>query len=148
MVMSVDGSGGQWFSSLLRTGRIYRLIDTALGQGNREERISAIIQLGRSGDPRAVRPLVDCCREGDPAIRRSAIEALGEIGSGRAVDVLIERLDDPGEDPGIRMSAASALATIRNDRALSEVKARVSNPDIDPALRSAIEEMLDRTAVR
>jgi HEAT repeat protein len=148
MVMSVDGSGGQWFSSLLRTGRIYRLIDTALEQGNREERISAIIQLGRSGDPRAVRPLVDCCGEEDIAIRKSAIDALGEIGSGRAVDVLVERLDDPEEDRGIRISAASALASIRSDRAVSELKVRGSDLDMDPALHSAIADALDRMAVR
>lgn len=144
MVMSVDGSGGQWFSSLLRTGRIYRLIDTALEQGNREERISAIIQLGRSGDPRAVRPLVDCCSEEDIAIRKSAIDALGETGSGRAVDVLIERLDDPGEDRAVRISAASALGAIRSDRAVSELKVRVSDLTMDPALLSAIADALDR----
>lgn len=144
MVMSVEGSGGQWFSSLLRTGKIYRLIDTALEQGNREERISAIIKLGRSGDPRAVRPLVDCCGEKDAGIRRAAIDALGETGSGRAVDVLIERLDDPGEDHGVRISAASALASIRSDRALSELKVRGSDLNVNPVLRSAIADAVDR----
>jgi hypothetical protein len=102
MDMGVIGSGDQWFSSRVRTGGIYRLIDAALKEGSREARIEAIVHLGESRDPRAVYPLIECCGDSDPSIRRFAIEALGKIGSGRAVDVLVgpdQRRGRPGIDP-------------------------------------------------
>jgi hypothetical protein len=145
MGMIVDASGGQWFAALERTGRIYRLIDMALEDQRMERRIWAIIQLGESGDPRAVRPLMDCCAEEDPVIRNSAINALGKIGSGRAIDLLVERLDDVKEETRIRINAASALAAIRSERARDELRSRCSREGEDPLLQHAIADVVYRS---
>jgi HEAT repeat protein len=142
MDMSVIGSGDQWFSSRIRTGSIYRYIDAAQREGSREERLVAIVHLGETRDPRAVYPLMDCCAEKDPEIRRMAIEALGKIGSARAVDTLVDRLGDTNEDLAVRISAISALAAIRSDHACQELRSRAEDPGQDPAIRSAIAEVM------
>lgn len=148
MDMSVIVPGGQWFSDRSGTGKIYRLIDAALEEKNREERMVAIVRLGESADPRAVRPLILCCGEKDAEIRRYAIEALGKIRSGRAIDVLVEHLDDGKEDLAIRISAITALAAIRSEHACQELRSRSLDPEQDPAIRSAIAEVLGRAQDR
>ena len=80
--------------SLPKAGGVYRLINGTMGERSQKERINAVIALGQSDDPRAVRPLMDCCNDSDALIRRHATEALLKLRSGRAVDVLIERLKD------------------------------------------------------
>jgi HEAT repeat protein len=144
MDMGVIGSGDQWFSSRVRTGGIYRLIDAALKEGSREARIEAIVHLGESRDPRAVYPLIECCGDSDPSIRRFAIEALGKIGSGRAVDVLVGHLDDTNEDPDIRIGAVAALASIRSEHACQELRSRCADPGLDPEIRSAIAKVMEK----
>ena len=144
MDMGVIGSGDQWFSSRVRTGGIYRLIDAALKEGSREARIEAIVHLGESRDPRAVYPLIECCGDSDPSIRRFAIEALGKIGSGRAVDVLVGHLDDTKEITEVRISAVAALASIRSEHACQELRSRCADPGLDPEIRSAIAKVMEK----
>jgi HEAT repeat protein len=144
MDMGVIGSGDPWFSSRIRTGSIYRIIDAAQKEGSSEARIEAIVHLGESRDPRAVYPLIECCRDEDPSIRRCAIEALGKIGSGRAVDVLVEHLDDTNEDPDIRLGAVAALASIRSEHACQELRSRCADPGLDPAIQAAIAEAIKK----
>jgi HEAT repeat protein len=144
MDMSVIGSGDQWFSSRVRTGGIYRLIDAALKEGSREARIEAIVHLGESRDPRAVYPLIECCGDKDPSIRRCAIEALGKIGSGRAIDVLVGHLDDTNEELATRVSTVVALAAIRSEHACQELRSRCADPGLDPEIRSAIAKAMEK----
>jgi HEAT repeat protein len=144
MDMGVIGSGDPWFSSRIRTGSIYRLIDAAQKEGSWEERMEAIVRLGESGDPRAVYPLIECCGDKAPEIRRSAIEALGKIGSGRAVEVLVEHLDDTKEEPEVRISAVAALASIRSEHACQELRSRCADPGLDPEIRSAIAKVMEK----
>jgi HEAT repeat protein len=91
--------------------------------------------------------LADCCRDLDPEIRRTAIVGLQNLRSGRAVDVLIDRLRDKGELPGIRWHAAAALAAIRSYHAIQELRVRYADPDEDPALRFFISGELDRVQI-
>ena len=104
------------------------------------------MELGNSRDYGAVGLLTDCCRDLDPEIRRTAIVGLQNLRSGRAVDVLIDRLRDKSELPGTRRHAAAALAAIRSYRAIQELRARYADPGEDSTLRSFIGGELDRAA--
>ena len=103
---------------------------------------------GESDDPRAVRPLMDCCNDSDALIRRHATEGLFKLKSGRAVGVLIERLKDKKEQPATRENAASALAAIRSYSAIEGLRDLYADIDEDPALRSYVAEEIQRVRIR
>lgn len=126
---------GAWYEAAPGKGIVYDLSSAALSAPDTVSRLRAVVGLGKSGDPRAVRPLMDLVADRDPAIRRGAIAALGELKSGRAVEVLIGRLQDRGEEMEIRKRAAETLAAIRSTGALRELKSFSANADEDPALR-------------
>jgi HEAT repeat protein len=65
----------------------------ALNDGELAMRHSAAEWLGKSGDPRAVDPLLDALRDREPSVRAMAVWALDEINPSRA-----EREDDKGRD--------------------------------------------------
>jgi HEAT repeat protein len=140
--MIADRSVDEWFSSLPKTNGIYRIIEKTMDEKSQKERIWAVIALGESGDPRAVRPLIDCCRDRDPEIRGHAIGALHKLKSGRAVSVLIDRLKDKREQPEIRRHAAEALAEIRSSSAIEGLREMLSDADAEPALHSYIAGVL------
>jgi HEAT repeat protein len=142
--LSVD----EWYSSLPRTNGIYRLINGTMGDRGEKERVRAVIALGESDDPRAVRPLMDCCADKDPQIRLHATEALLKLRSGRAVSVLIERLRDKKERLVIRERAAAALAAVRSYSAIEGLRDLYADTDEDPALRSIVAEELHRIRIR
>jgi HEAT repeat protein len=147
MGMIADSMVDEWLSSLPKTDGIYRIIEKTMVDRDPEERISAIIALGNSRDPRAVQTLIDCCRDRNPEIRRRAIEGLQNLRSGRSVEVLIERLRDKRELHETRQRAAVALATIRSYNAIQELKNRVVDTNEDGALRSFIGWELDRVHI-
>lgn len=147
MNMCVEESIGQWYDPLPGTGGIYRLIAQAGGGTDQPDRIGAVIALGDSGDPRAVRPLIHCCNDEDSEIRRHATDALGKLRSGRAVYTLIERMKDKSEEAGTRQCAASALATIRTYSAIEGLRDRIFDVNEDPAIRSYVAEMLGRMRI-
>jgi HEAT repeat protein len=144
MGMIADSMVDEWDSSLPKTDGIYRLIEKTTDSRSSKVRIWAITALGNSGDPRAVRSLIDCCQDKSPEIRLRAIEGLQSLRSGRAVGVLIERIRDKEELPETRQRAAAALATIRSFSAIRELKNRHADPDEDGTLRTFIGGELDR----
>ena len=77
---------GEWYNSLPHNGGVYDLIYKAESGNTTAERLRAVVALGKSGDPRAVRPLADLLSETDTEIRLSATLALGNLKSGRSVD--------------------------------------------------------------
>ena len=137
----------EWDSSLPKTDGVYRLIEKTMNSRSPKVRIWAITSLGNSGDPRAVRSLIDCCQDQSPEIRLRAIEGLQSLKSGRSVDALIERLRDKKEMHETRKRAAVALATIRSYAAIQELKNRVVDTNEDGALRSFIGWELDRVHI-
>jgi len=147
MGMIADSMVDEWYSSLPKTDRIYRIIEKTMDDRSPKERIWALMALGNSGDPRAVRSLVDCCKDQDPEIRLHAIEGLHNLRSGRAVEVLIDRLREKEELPEIRQRAAAALAAIRSYSAMKELRIRKADTDEDGALRSFIGGELDRVQI-
>ena len=148
MGMIAERSVDAWYSSLPKTNGIYRLINGTMGEKDIKERIRAVIALGESDDPRAVRPLMDCCADKDPLIRLHATEALIKLRSGRAVSVLIGRLRDKNEQPATRKQAAAALAAIRSYTAIEGLRDLYSDTDEDSALRSFVAEELHRIRIR
>ena len=148
MGMIADSMIDEWYSSLPRTEGIYRIIDKTMIDSGSKERIWAVIALGDSGDPRAVRPLMDCCSDKDSEIRFHASESLHKLRSGRAVNVLLERLKDKREWPKTRKRAAAALAAIGSFSAIEGLKERSADADEEPALRSFITEELSWTQIR
>ncbi|MGA2919048.1 HEAT repeat domain-containing protein [Methanoregula sp.] len=134
---------GEWYDSLPGKGIVYDLAYAALSGSDTEGRLRAVTDLGKSDDPRAVRPLMDLVADRDPAIRSGAIAALGQLKSGRPVDVLIERLRNRNEQGDIRQQAAGALAAIRSTGAIRGLREFAADPDEDPALRSHVTYLLD-----
>jgi HEAT repeat protein len=133
---------GDW-NNLPGKGIVYDLTYAALSGPDTEARLRAVTDLGKSDDPRAVRPLMDLVADRDPAIRSGAITALGQLKSGRPVDMLVERLRDRGELGTIRQQAAEALAAIRSTGAIRGLREFAADPDEDPALCSRASALLD-----
>jgi len=148
MGMIAERSVDEWYSSLPKTSGIYRLINGTMDDRDKKERIRAVIALGESDDPRAVRPLMDCCTDKDPLIRWHATEALFKLRSGRSVSVLVERLRDRKEQLATRERAAAALAAVRSFTAIEGLRDLYSDTDEDPALRSFVAEELHRIRIR
>ncbi len=142
--MSLEGKGEEWFSSQPGTGLIYRLIGEARDSPGRDERIRSIIALGETGDPRAVRVLVECCGDSDSEVRGHAVKALRKLRSCRAVPALLERLADTGELQVTRQHAAIALGEIRSYSATEGLRKVLSNEREDPDIRSLVAKILGR----
>jgi HEAT repeat protein len=136
MGISLEQQDGEWYNSHPRRGGVYDLIYMAVSATGTEDRLRAILVLGKSGDPRAVRPLIDLLGDTDTEIRLSATTALGTLQSGRPVDELIGRLRDHSEEMVIREQAAVALTAIRSTGALHGLKEFVADDDEDGVLRS------------
>ena len=147
MGIIADSIVDDWLSSLPETDGVYGIIEKTRAGGDPGGRIPAIIELGDSRDPRAVQPLIDCCRDRDPEIRLRATEGLQKLRSSRSVEVLIERLRDKREWYETRKRAVVALATIRSNRAIQELKNTVVNPHEHAAIRSLISWELERVHI-
>jgi HEAT repeat protein len=146
--MCVERLTGSWPGKLPTTPEVYRLIDEVQGEGSRKDRIGAVIELGESGDPRVVTPLIACCNDTDAEIRRHATEALCKLRSGRAVTVLIERLEDRNEQLETRQRAAAALALIRTYSAIAGLKDRLLDSDEDDVIRIYVSEVMGKARIR
>lgn len=68
--------------------------------------------LGRIGDPRATRPILDfLARDVDPSVRGNAVFALGEIGD-RAAIAPLDKLAKQTDDANLRSVALAAIRKI------------------------------------
>ena len=145
MGISLEQQDGEWYQSLPHNGGVYDLIYTAVSGTGTADRLRAVVALGKSGDPRAVRPLADLLGDTEGEIRLAAITALGSLRSGRPVDELIGKMRDRNEDTTIREQAAVALTTIRSTGALRGLREFVADEDEDPNLRSYAGNLLKDT---
>jgi HEAT repeat protein len=136
MNLSLDKQEGEWYSSLPLRGAVYDLMYTATSEAAVADRLRAVTALGKSNDPRAVRPLADLLCDANPEVRLCATTALGLLKSGRPVDELIARLRDRNELAAIRQQAAGALSAIRSTGALRGLKEFIADEDEDPEIRS------------
>jgi HEAT repeat protein len=135
MEISLEQQDGEWYNSFPSRGEIYDLIYTAISGTGTTDRLQAVVALGKSGDPRAVRPLVDLLGDEDGEIRLSATIALGSLKSGRPVDELVGRLRDRSELMVIREQAAVAITAIRSTGALRGLREFILDEDEEPGIR-------------
>lgn len=135
MDLSLEKHDDEWYNSFPGKGAVYDLVYAAMSGADASGRVRAVIALGKSDDPRAVRPLMDLLSDEDPEIRLSATTALGHLKSGRPVDELLGRMRDRNERTVTREQAAVALTTIRSTGALRGLREFVADEDEDPALR-------------
>jgi len=138
--MSLEWQGQEY--SVLPRGGVYDLVSAAQSGTDSETRLRAVAALGKSGDPRAVRPVADLLYDADPEIRRASAIALGLLRSGRPVDDLVARLRDRTEHTAIREQAAVALTAIRSTGAVRGLREFVSDGNEDSALRTLTENLL------
>jgi HEAT repeat protein len=83
-----------------------------------------LASLGKIGDPRATRPILEFLqRDLDAQMRGTAIFALGDIGSSEAVDTL-RKIEAEDEDPTTRRLAGEALNKIQHFQAVKAKEAK------------------------
>jgi HEAT repeat protein len=144
MDLRFENQDGEWYNSLPFKGAVYDLMYAAMPGTDTAGRLRAVIALGKSDDPRAVRPLMDLLSDVDPEIRLYATTGLGNLKSGRPVDELIGRLRDSKERTGTREQAAVALSAIRSTGAIRGLREFVADEDEDPVLRTSANRLLNR----
>lgn len=81
--------------------------------------IRAIEALSHTGDPQAVRPLLDCLKHNEDIVRSCAAGALGQIGDARAVEPLLLALKEQNKQ--IVLAACGSLAKLCDHRAVEPV---------------------------
>ncbi|HVH18140.1 MAG TPA: HEAT repeat domain-containing protein [Myxococcota bacterium] len=79
--------------------------------GRRNAAVDALVRRGAAALPR----LMETSRDGDPDVRKFAVDALAGIGDARATEALIACLRD--DDTNVRASAADALGAIGGEAA-------------------------------
>jgi len=95
------------------------------------ERLAALRDIG------AIGLLVSALNDDHTLVRRKAVEALGEFGDSRGIEMLGARLDDEDEDPKIREEAAWALAKFRHPEATKRVAPTLARWAKEYSFRSA-----------
>lgn len=113
-------------------------------------RKDAAVKLARSGDDRAIRPLIVALKDdGDWEVRATVAEVLAGTGDDRAVDPLIEALKD--SHWYVRKKAAEALGSIGDARIVDpSITSKAVEPliealeDKDEYVREAAAEALEK----
>src|SRR5215469_2762803 len=101
-----------------------------------QQRRSAALALGGSGDLRALEPLVEAWRQERKEWVWSAMaEALQRLGDPRAVDLLLACLEE--EDVALRRKALEALGVLGDSRAVDAVIACLRDQDMDVRYHAA-----------
>ena len=90
--------------------------------------------LGRSGDGRAVSPMLALVSDLQPWVRRGAVEALGRLQDPVAIDRLASRLED--DDKEVRQAVFTALGRFKHPQAYAIVQARLTHPDTQNRTRA------------
>ena len=108
---------------------------------DREVRAAIAHALGELASPLSVAPLVRLVGDKDDFVRRQAVVALGRIGAGAPVDLLVDRLERD-ESADVRRHAAEALGRLGGPRAAGALEAARRDPD--PYVAAAADAALDR----
>lgn len=102
--------------------------------------------LGRTGDPRAIEPLIECLHDEHPGVRGAAANALGAIGDQSAIPYLIPLLKEP--NPQLVIWTAFALTMLGQDHFHVLVEG-VNSTDVQVRRSSvlAMQQLGDKRAV-
>ena len=124
---STDEDARFWaIKSLGKLGpKAQKILLEALRTGDKQLRYVIAAALGESGDRRVIKVLIDSLADPDWTIRKSAMQALSEIGE-NAMDLMIESLKDPNED--IRDGCLGAMVRC-GDKAWTRLFAFVETVD-------------------
>jgi len=109
-----------------------------LNDGNLQVRVAAARAAGLAKDAKAVTRLTALVQKNDPAVRRQAATALGQIGAAQAVPALITA-SGIASDAFVRHAVIYALITLNRP---AEVKKGLSSPS--PRIREAVLIALDQ----
>lgn len=99
-----------------------------LKESDEGRRISAAIQLGATGEARAVDALVGALHDPSEAVRREAARALGAIGDVGAAAALVATLRDRASS--VATEAAFALAKVHSTAAVEPLLAALRHKDV------------------
>jgi HEAT repeat protein len=111
-----------------------RVLDPLMAQLRNEEfKDFATQALVDVGSP-AVERLTAVLNDKDKNVRKHAVQALGDIGTPEAVDLLIEATQD--EEWEVRMAAIGALDKIGDERGKPAIKALIKDPDFAVQMRA------------
>jgi HEAT repeat protein len=104
-------------------------------------RFWAAILLGRYGEPAVERALAAAADDGDPRVRKAAVESLSRVGDVLATTVAIRLLSDPVAF--VRANAARALGRLEQSEAAAKVAPLLGDEDwwVRFAARQALEMM-------
>ncbi|AGC68172.1 hypothetical protein Cst_c11760 [Thermoclostridium stercorarium subsp. stercorarium DSM 8532] len=89
-----------------------KLLSVLLNNGNDEIRIHAIRALASFDSLDVINSLVNLLRDRNPEIRLAAVETLGKIGSGKAVE-FVKFMVEKESDEKVKEAAKNALAAIK-----------------------------------
>jgi HEAT repeat protein len=112
---------------------------------NLNARVNAAIVLGKSGNSRAVKPLLRMLEDENANIRQTAVAALGEIGSAQVIKPLINVLKDENAD--VRATAATALGEVGDTQATAPLIKMIGTTyqkDKNPEVRKHVVEALGK----
>jgi HEAT repeat protein len=112
-----------------------------LQNGDPDVRRSAVTELSRLADARAVEPLIGVLNDNDPSVSYLAAQALGIIGDTRAVEPLISALRD--KNFSVRSAAIKSLGQIKDPRAFEplSILLRDHEAGLQKAAQDALIEM-------
>lgn len=101
---------------------------------NPNTRLEAVDSLAKESSEECVKPLLDATADSDPRVRAKAIDALGEIGSPKATQVLSQYLVLSQTDRASKQRVLVALGRIGDPAAVDPLIAYLQKTD-DPELR-------------
>lgn len=135
-IVTVEPAQEQWASVTCRDGNVYEVLvrqDWDWHALERQTRLQPMIEIGEQSER---------LNAGDPAVRRSASAALGDLGSaaGPAVPALTRTLAD--EDAAVRQTAAQALGRIGPASASAMPALTAALGDPDPGVRGSAADAL------
>ena len=123
---------------------IYRLIDSLRNGVDETTRIAAISALAESRNPRAVMPLIICCRDNSTFVRMAAVEALSTLCNFRAEPALREIILDEDENIVIRQKAVMALAGLKSSSSREGLAGLSRDTRENPSVRALAAWILAR----
>ena len=116
-----------------------------------ESRLAAAERLGRADEherPRALEGLLTLCKDEQPAVRATALAALGGLGAHEALPTVLGALKD--DAPQVRELAAVAAGQIGGDAALSAMRDALHSPAPEVRFQAvcAVAELAPQEAAR
>jgi len=122
-----------------------RLSDPPDRQAERLKACDAALALGSRQRDKCVALLLSLARDGDPVVRKRAVECMMEVGGQELVAALVELLKDA--NASVRATAAMALGVVHDRCAIPALKHALRG-DIEPQVRLSAARALGRLSDR